>query len=313
MPRRFVSALYGLRITGPWPLGPPPPAGADWPELELVHARVPLVAHLAPSERAARRRDWFRRVRLADGSDYLRWTGLAEFLVSPDGCRIVCRTFHGCSREALRAYLLGQVFSFALARRGIEPLHATAVAIDGEAVGFLGDCGRGKSSLAASFLEQGATLLTDDLLVLRDHGGRQLAYPGPPRIKLFPHVARRLLGPGTAGTPMNPGTAKLVIPVGARRSSAGGPLPLRAIYVLARPARGRRVRVATRRLAPRRAFLALVRNTFNPVLAEPARLGRLLDEAARLALAVPVRSLSFPRRLAALPDVRRAILADLAA
>jgi hypothetical protein len=35
--------------------------------------------------------------------------------------------------------------------------------------------------------------LTDDLLVLEESGDDLVAQPGPPRIKLFPAVARRFL------------------------------------------------------------------------------------------------------------------------
>ena len=52
------------------------------------------------------------------------------------------------------------------------------------AVAFLGDSGFGKSSLAAYLLSAGDRLVTDDLLLLQESEGF-LAYPGPPRIKLF--------------------------------------------------------------------------------------------------------------------------------
>src|SRR5204863_102769 len=104
------------------------------------------------------------------------------------------RRFDGASAESFQVYLLGQALSFALVKQGLEPLHATVVVVDGQGVAFLGDNGYGKSSLAACFLEGGYRLLTDDLLLLKASGGDVLAYPGPPRIKLFPEVARRFLG-----------------------------------------------------------------------------------------------------------------------
>lgn len=183
--------------------------------------------------------------------------------------------------------------------------------VRGTAVAFIGDCGRGKSSLGAAFLQAGHALLTDDLLVVRPDGVRVLAYPGPPRIKLFPEMARRVLGRRFRGTPMNPLTRKRVIPLplnGETPSAA----PLRAIYVL-RPAdrRAPRGRIAIRRLSPRRACLELLRNTFNPVVVEPTRLRHQLALVARLARIVPVKALALPWGLAHLPAVREAIEADL--
>ena len=91
--------------------------------------------------------------------------------------------------------MLGQALSFALVRQGFEPLHATVVVVDDHAVAFLGGNAFGKSSLAACFLEAGYRLLTDDLLILRESSDRILAYPGPPRIKLFPKIAEPVSRP----------------------------------------------------------------------------------------------------------------------
>ena len=63
-------------------------------------------------------------------------------------------------------------------KSGFEPLHATVVVVSGEAVAFLGESGYGKSSLAASFLDSGHQLLTDDLLILRASAGRVLGPHG---------------------------------------------------------------------------------------------------------------------------------------
>ena len=50
-------------------------------------------------------------------------------------------------------------------------LHASAVAINGSALAFVGQSGRGKSTVAALLCVDGAELVTDDVLV---------AHPGPP-------------------------------------------------------------------------------------------------------------------------------------
>jgi hypothetical protein len=258
---------------------------------------------------------WFRCARLPGGSHYLRWSGLFEFLIAADGRRIACRSLDGATLEAFQTYLVSQVLSFALLQRGVESLHSTAVVIDGEAVGFVGDCGCGKSSLGAAFLQAGYPLLTDDLLVVRETRAGFVTYPGPPRIKLFPGVAKSLLGDQVAGTPMNNLTPKLVIPLGEEKIRVWqGVSPLKAIYVLKPPTDGARgSRVTIRRLSPRQAFIELLKNTFNPMVVEPARLERQFEVTARLASKVPVRSLSFPRTLDRLPAVCEAVRSDLVA
>jgi len=303
--------LYGLSLRSHWPL----PWGQERgpgrrvelrPETRAFFARLPRRAHPP-----ARGDAWFHHAQLPDESLYLRWSNLFEFHVSADGRRIVGRPLNGVSREAFQTYLVSQVLSFALLRQGIEPLHSTTVVVDGEAVAFLGDCGYGKSSLGAAFLRAGHRLLTDDLLVVKEEKGCFLAQPGPPRLKLFPEVARAVLGKEPAGAPMNPHTPKLVIPLGAEQTAAAA-ARLKAVYILASPGRrGRPKRVALRRLRPRQALLALVANTFNPVLREPERLARQFQTAARLAEVLPVKALSYPRGLARLSAVVEAVERDL--
>jgi hypothetical protein len=304
--------LYGVRLKSVVPLPGPELAGPGKVMVELFNgsssffSRVRHEAGISPGKR-----DWFQYARFLDGSTYLRWSGLFEFLVSADGRRIACRELNGGSQESFQTYLLGQVLSFALLKHGVEPLHATTVVIDREAVAFLGDCGYGKSSLGAAFIQAGHRLLTDDLLVLKEKGRGYVACPGPPRIKLFPEVARALLERQFKATPMNNLTPKLIVSLNCRQSYRSE-VPLKAIYVLTPPSKNScGGGISIRRLSPRRAFIVLLKNTFNIAVIEPDRLKRQFILATRLAAKVPVKSLSYPRILARLPAVREAVRLDL--
>ena len=66
------------------------------------------------------------------------------------------------------------------------------IVVNGRAVAFLGASTYGKSSLAACFIAAGHRLLTDDTLRLEERDGQWIAYPGPPRLRLLPKVARTL-------------------------------------------------------------------------------------------------------------------------
>jgi hypothetical protein len=188
------------------------------------------------------------------------------------------------------------------------------VVADGQAVGFLGNCGYGKSSLGAAFLQSGYRLLTDDLLVLQNRNGKFLAHPGPPRIKLFPEIARDLLGEQAAGTPMNNDTDKLVIPLDRNGHLVQRePVPLKALYILAPPPEGPDNRNIEIRDLPRsQAVIELVSNTFNTIVEDPDRLRRQFELTTRLAGDIPVKLLSYPRDLSAIPDVQEAVQHDLA-
>lgn len=294
--------LYGLAVRSALPL--PGARIRAAPDVELV-AAPRLASWGSPADDHSR--DWFVCRRLPGGATFVRWRGLFAFLISRDGRRIEWRRLPRASTETFQSYLLSQVLSFSLLARGAEPLHASAVEVPGGAIGFLGGPGGGKSSLTAAFLQDGHRLVTDDLLALTARGRRYRAELGVPRIKLFPRVARRLLAVKEgAGSRLNPDTAKLILPL-PRARVARGAAPLTALYVLARGST-----IGVRRLAPREALLEIVRASFNTVQLDRRRLARQFAFATRLAHAVPVRRLRYPRRLSLLPRVRAAILADLA-
>jgi len=313
-PRRHH--LYGIHVQSTMPLDCPISTRPGAADIELCEASASQFDRVPPQQRRpSDTSDWFFRTPLPDGSDYLRWSGLFEFLISADGRRIAYHALTHGSRETLQTYLVSQTLSFALIKQGLEPLHATVVMIGEQAVAILGACGHGKSSLGAAFLQSGSRLLTDDLLVTSHVPGRPnviLAHPGPPRIKLFPKISARLLGTGRSGARMNPYTRKMILPL-AHHEHCTKTVPLRACYVLQPPIVHRApARVTIGPLSPRQACLELIANTFNTIITEPARLARQLDWAARLANTVPVKSLSYPRRLSHIPAVLAAIHKDLA-
>jgi hypothetical protein len=282
--------------------------------LTQVDVRTAGAAYFAEAIRHAQfeqpASSWYRHGRLPDRSSYVGWDGIGEFLVSADGGRIECRRSECAAAESFEIYLLGQALSFALVRRGFEPLHATAVVVDGEAVVFLGQSGFGKSTLAASFLDAGYQVLTDDLLVLHERAGGLVAHPGPPWIKLFPKLARSFFGEGIVGTPMNAGTPKLLLPLGGSRSCADA-VPLRTIYALASPRSASRTPgIRIERLSPRAGFVELTNNTFNYRVVDRDRLERQFMGAAALVAVAPVKRLHYARALSLLPAVRDEILSD---
>jgi hypothetical protein len=303
--------LYGLCLRSEWPLPYPQASALSLGEVGLLRGSVARLAAAVDEARAvADETKWSRGVALGDGQTYVRWAGRFEFLVSADGREVIGRPLDREPGEAFHTYLLGQALSFALIKQGFDPLHATAVTIDGVAIAFLGESGYGKSGLAGAFLKAGHRLLTDDLLVLETGPDGFVAQPGPPRIKLFPRMARHSFGAAGRGTRIAKTTPKLVIPLGDRHAPRTA-APVKALYALVAPGRldGR---VVIRRLSKRQACFSLLRNAFNTALTDPERLGRQFEFASSVAAAVPIKLLAYPRTLAALPAVREAILADLA-
>lgn len=111
---------------------------------------------------------------------YLR-TG--EFRFGPDLLHATAHAVPG--REAMLPLLLaGSVPSWVLAMRGEPLLHASAVAVQGRAIAFIGASGMGKSTLAALLCSAGARMVTDDVLRLDRREGEFLCHFGSGEIRL---------------------------------------------------------------------------------------------------------------------------------
>jgi hypothetical protein len=268
-----------------------------------------FAAALAGIERPAQDAD-YEEIALPTGS-YIRWLHDFEYLLQPQ--RILWRRLNlEISDEALRSFTFGHVFSRFLAARGVETLHATAAAIDGGAVAFLGNCGYGKSTMASWLLRGGLKLMTDDVLVIRHSGRAPIAYPGLPQIKLLADSASPLFEP-SAGKPMCTGALKLIFPLDERQYH-GEPAPLAALYLLAPPAEAGEEISIEPTIEPVRggaALVGLIENLFIDTLLSPERQKRMLAVLHRLCQEVPVRKLAYPRRHDVMPQVVERVVADV--
>jgi len=143
----------------------------------------------------------------------------------------------GVTFEEITAHFLGRVLAFALHLRGHSCLHASAVAIGGRAVLFVGQPGMGKSSTAAAFGVRGHPVLTDDVCAIwRGPDGRLVVAPGIPRVCLFRDSVEYIYGLDSEGRfpLLFPQADKRVVPLGGRVAKfQREPVPLEAIYLLA--------------------------------------------------------------------------------
>ncbi len=324
----YRYAAYGVSLRSNLPLPLHAPASSGLFEIEVRNNNGPVdpsiegSSILGPSIQgpSIQREIGFERnpftafdvASFPDGSSYVRMPGVGEISISQDGRFLACRPYAESTSESFNVYLVTQALSFALVKCGLEPLHATAVAIDGKAALFLGDCGLGKSTLAAAFLQAGYRLLSDDLVVLHKPHAALLAYPGSPRIKLFPRMAREFLGKAVAGVPMNPYTHKMIVPLKESQVCTDA-LPVGAVYALAPASEVRGGEVSLSAMSQREAFLTLVASTFNRTILDSARLRRQFEATRALANTLPVKKLSHPRSLDSLPAVLEFVVSDLCA
>jgi hypothetical protein len=312
---RYSYSVYGVRVTSDMPFQFPPENASTSSSRSSAVATVEFVqgedgdfnrldALCAPDEE-------FVCQPLADGSTYLRWTHLYEFSVSADGSRVACRPLDGCDRSVLQNFLFGQVLGVALVRQGIEPLHAAVVRVEDCAVGFLGDCTFGKSTLLAAFLEAGHRVLTDDLLILDRRSGDAVALPGAGRIKLLPDSALRFVADPECGAPLTPMTVKRSFPIETSRLQDVG-LPLRLLFVLPDPEERDRSSAIEIQPASRAAMVReLLKNTFTDQIVDRERLARQFEYASQVASEIDGFWLRYPGGMQHLPLLRQAIVAHV--
>jgi len=297
----FRHAVYGLAIASEFALGSLPPcdieAAAD---IRLLQARPGYFADRAeqtPDDR------WYRYRSLPDGGVHITIPGILDAEVSADGSTALCAPAPGSDPRAFEANILNFVLTIALTFKGEEPLHATVVALGDRAIGLLGDSGAGKSTLAAHLLSQGATLVTDDLLRVRYVGHRPLVHAGPPRLKLFEADARRLLPDVAREASFNPMSGKLLVEAGA--CGIGESPGLAALFRLDEPSGdcGVSVRLVDGGEAVRTLLASTLHRDHRPV----QRMAGQFRQIERLARAVPLFALGYPRQHALLPAVAAAV------
>ena len=96
---------------------------------------------------------------------YFFWDQLGKFLVR-DGKEIIVDPLPNVEERAIRLPLLGTVLAVLLHQRGYFVLHASAIAVDGGVVAFLGNKGQGKSTMAATLYSRGHELVADDVVAI---------------------------------------------------------------------------------------------------------------------------------------------------
>jgi hypothetical protein len=222
------------------------------------------------------------------------------YLVAPDGRRIVAAPPAGPAWRWERL-VLAQVLPLAAVLRGMDVLHASAVALGGRAVAFLGPSQVGKTTLASRIVARGARLVTDDVLavdvagaVVNAHRGGTVARVDPAELRSLTPSERGTLGPVRAR-----GEKWHVAPALAPER-----VPLGLTYHLVRPAAATRVEIV-----PVRPYdpALLLGSAFLPYLSDPARLQRQLDVCAAVAASTPLHQVRVPEG-AASADVADAVL-----
>lgn len=215
-----------------------------------------------------------------------RFNRFADARIDMFNRRVTWHPFPGSETDRLPILTAGTVLAAICQLNGRLVLHASAVAVGGSAVAFVGDSGAGKSTLAAMACLGGAELVTDDVLRVEPHGGGFQCYRGARALRLRS---------GSQVLPREPHADSTISPDGRHLYEPGAcaaeVLPLSSILL---PTLGQKdARLTIESLTEPQATLAL--------LASPrvrgwshATAATLFDQVVDLAATVPVRRLVIP-------------------
>ena len=216
----------------------------------------------------------------ADRSGYrLEVEGVGRFAVAEDGNNIFCLQNAGQTEShILITTVLGAPLILALAIKGTWCLHASSIIQKDRLILFMGESGRGKSTLARTLANDPIKNLiraSDDILPIKLKSNSLVALPHFPQLKL---------GADAQLDPYLPES-----------------FPVAAIYVLEQAAQNSPV--ATAALTEKEALLAFVKHSVASLLFDHSGLARHLEFCAAAAKQVPIYRLIYPHRSEAIAEV----------
>ena len=175
----------------------------------------------------------FMRIDRCVGEGYRIWAPYyGRHLVSSDG-RSIRSALPNVSPWRWQRLFFAQTLPLAAALQGLDVFHASAVAVHGRVVAFVGSSGTGKTAVAAHMVALGAPFVTDDVLAVERGPTSVLAHPGPARLSIEDAELRRIPDGQQSRLGVSIGRSdKLMLEPEPIRTA----LPLGALYFLKRPA-----------------------------------------------------------------------------
>lgn len=214
-----------------------------------------------------------------------------QFVIDQEGANIWAVWPETLSIEDTSTYLLGPVMGFVMLLHGHVSLHASAIAIDSQAIALAGPAGAGKSTTAAAFAELGYSILAEDVVTLDDRGECFLVQPAYPCIRLWPASVTALFGEHADLPKLTPTWEKRYLDLTQKPYQFHEkPLPLAAIYLLEERSEDR-LAPFVRQITEPEALMSLVKNTYSTRLMDKMMRGREFEFLGRLLKAVPVRQI----------------------
>jgi len=223
-----------------------------------------------------------------------------------EGRRITLDLLPDAPEDIVQTLIANLACGVLLHQRRVLTLHASAVAIGGQVVAFIGDKGWGKSTMASALYRRGHDVVTDDVLGIDGAAkGSPRARPGVPQLKLWPDaVATTLDEDPDRLERIYDRTEKRVRCVEAQCFSQQ---PLARIYVL-----GGGEQLDVHPLPPQQAFLHCMQHAYTKrILRQTESAEWHLQQVSRLANDEIVWALRRPQDLGLVREIARHIEAQI--
>lgn len=256
--------------------------------------------------------DVAHRVQITRAEAWLFWPLVGTFHLR-EGREIVVAATNNVAPNTLGACLTGPVLAIALYQRGFLMLHASAIALRdeigaGNVVGFLGDSGAGKSTMAAALHARGHEMFADDFLAipLTNSNAAPLIAPGIAQLNLWPNSLRALHHDSDKVSSCPPLWAHedkraQIIDTGFAQHA----IPLRKLYVLETADT-----MSCRSLSAVQALTQLIRHSYCAGFLPPDEMAQQFQQCATLIQRVPVCRLERPLDLGQLSAVAQEVETD---
>jgi len=244
------------------------------------------------------------------GTGYLmRFPDLADFTVAhgnESSCNnaIVCVPTSRASPQTLKHLFVNQVVPAALSIRGRFVFHGSGLVINGVGVGFFGESGTGKSTIATFLACHGYPLLSDDGLELIEKESDVSVLPSHASVRLWQDSRDALLPDTFTPDPQVSHTSKEQFTVSGHFSTCPNPVKFGAAFFLGN---GTAPQPLVTLLPPLKAHIAWISNSFLLDVHEKGVMSRQFHRVATIIKNTRSYHLDYPRNYSSLPDVLAAI------
>lgn len=242
---------------------------------------------------------------------FLRFPELAEFLITLSDNFIIYFSEPNIPDETIRHLLLDQVLPRVLGHQGNLILHASAVRLtDGTSIAFLGNSGCGKSTIASSYHNSGAELITDDCLLIDTRQGVIRGIPNYYGLRLFDDSAKAVFSAQPENSPVSHYSDKkrLILHKQDSAVSSSG-VPLHAVFLLNNPERqSLSSKIIVEPVKGSRELITLIEQMFTLDVTDKKLIAQQFKNIGKITSTnLPIYRLQYPHDHTQLAAIRKAI------